>query len=188
MLHKGLCTQSYHKNMAQSTPKIGVFTHHRAGIMTVGLHYKIIIKHLFLTSLETQGRKKLTIMDGNVNIINWFEVPANDIARAKKFYEHIFSVKLSDMDMMGMKMAFFPAENMNGKVSGGIVQGPMHKPSADGAKIYFNGNPDLGVALGKVEAAGGKVLMPKTKINDEVGYMAFFADTEGNTVALHSSN
>ncbi|MGZ3750817.1 MAG: VOC family protein [Mucilaginibacter sp.] len=126
-------------------------------------------------------------MDGSVNIINWFEISVSDIARAKKFYETIFSVVLQDMEMMGMKMSFFPAENMNGKVSGGLVQGPMHKPSADGAKIYFNGNPDLDIALGKVEAAGGKVTMPKTKISDDIGYMAFFIDTEGNGVAMHSN-
>jgi predicted enzyme related to lactoylglutathione lyase len=126
-------------------------------------------------------------MDSTVNSINWFEIPVNDIARATKFYETIFGIQMHQMDMMGMKMAMFPQENMNGKASGALVESPMHKPSTDGAKIYLNGNPDLGVALGKVEAAGGKVLMPKSKINDEVGYMAFFADTEGNAVALHSS-
>lgn len=125
-------------------------------------------------------------MDSNVNIINWFEVSVTDITRAKKFYETVFSIEMNQMEMMGMQMAFFPMENMNGKVSGALVQGPMHKPSADGAKLYFNGNPDLDVALGKIEAAGGKITMPKTKINDEVGYMAFFIDTEGNGVALHS--
>jgi hypothetical protein len=89
--------------------------------------------------------------------------------------------------MNGMKMAFFPSEDMNGKVSGGLVEGQMHKPSADGAKIYFNGNPDLSKALGKIEAAGGKVVMPKTKISDDIGFMAFFIDSEGNGVALHSN-
>ncbi|MDB5155003.1 MAG: Glyoxalase-like domain protein [Mucilaginibacter sp.] len=126
-------------------------------------------------------------MDGTVNILNWFEISVNDIARAKKFYETIFSTKMEETEMMGMKMAFFPADVMNGNVSGGLVQGPMHKPSADGAKIYFNGNPDLDVALSKIEAAGGKVTMPKTKITDDIGYMAFFIDTEGNGVALHSN-
>jgi len=62
----------------------------------------------------------------------------------------------------------------------------MYKPSADGAVIYLNGNPDLSVPLGKIEEAGGHVVMPKTLINDEIGYMAFFIDTEGNKVALHS--
>jgi uncharacterized protein len=126
-------------------------------------------------------------MDGSVNIINWFEISVSDIARAKKFYETVFSVEMNQTETMGMQMAFFPMENMNGKVSGALVQGPMHRPSMDGAKIYFNGNPDLAVALGKIEAAGGKITMPKTKINDEVGYMAFFVDSEGNGVALHSS-
>ena len=127
-------------------------------------------------------------MDSNANALNWFEISVSDMARAKKFYETVFDVKMDEQEMMGMKMAFFPSENMNGKVSGGLVEGPMHKPSADGAKIYFNGNPDLNIALGRVEAAGGKVVMPKTKITDDIGHMAFFMDTEGNSVAMHSSN
>lgn len=126
-------------------------------------------------------------MTAKENALNWFEISVNDISRAAKFYETIFGIELQQTEMMGMKMAFFPSEDMNGKVSGGLVQGPMHKPSADGAKIYLNGNPDLANALSKIEAAGGKVLMPKTKITDEIGFMAYFTDTEGNTVALHSN-
>ncbi len=127
-------------------------------------------------------------MNSNVNTLNWFEISVSDMARAKKFYETVFDIKMEEMEMMGMKMAMFPAENMNGKVSGALVQGPMHKPSMDGAKIYFNGNPDLGNALARVEAAGGKVMMPKTKISDEIGHMAFFTDSEGNAVAMHSNS
>jgi predicted enzyme related to lactoylglutathione lyase len=127
-------------------------------------------------------------MNGSENILNWFEISVADIARAKKFYETIFSIKMEEQEMMGMKMTYFPMENMNGKVSGSLVQGPYHKPSADGAKIYFNANPDMDAILAKIEKAGGKVTMPKTKISDEIGYMANFIDTEGNAVALHSSN
>jgi len=127
-------------------------------------------------------------MDGSVNALNWFEISVNDIARAKKFYETVFAIEMPLQEMMGMQMAFFPAEDMNGKVSGALVQGPMHKPSAEGAVIYLNGNPDLGDALSRIEAAGGKVAMPKTHISPEVGHMAFFMDTEGNKVALHSNN
>jgi predicted enzyme related to lactoylglutathione lyase len=126
-------------------------------------------------------------MTSKENSLNWFEISVSDIKRATKFYETIFGIQLPQQSMMGMEMAFFPSEDMNGKVSGSLVQGPMHKPSADGAKIYLNGNPDLNNALGKVESAGGKVLMPKTKISDEIGHMAFFTDSEGNTVALHSN-
>ncbi len=126
-------------------------------------------------------------MTAKENALNWFEISVSDMNRAKKFYETVFGIEMQEQEMMGMKMAFFPAEDMNGKVSGSLVQGPMHKPSADGAKIYLNGNPDLDIALGKVAAAGGKVTMPKTKISDEVGCVAFFTDTEGNTVAMHSN-
>jgi predicted enzyme related to lactoylglutathione lyase len=126
-------------------------------------------------------------MDSSANILNWFEISVTDITRARKFYETIFSIKMEEVEMMGMKMAYFPFE-MNGKLSGGLVESPMHKPSTDGVKIYFNGNPDLDIALSKVEAAGGKITMPKGKISDEIGYMAFFTDTEGNGVALHSAN
>jgi predicted enzyme related to lactoylglutathione lyase len=127
-------------------------------------------------------------MDSSVNILNWFEISVADMARAKKFYEEIFSIKMEETEMMGMKMAFFPMESMNGKVSGGLVQGPYHKPSADGAKIYFNANPDMDAIIAKIEKAGGKVTMPKTNIGDDIGYMANFIDTEGNGVALHSGN
>jgi predicted enzyme related to lactoylglutathione lyase len=128
-------------------------------------------------------------MTENENSLNWFEISVADISRAKKFYEAIFGFEMRQEEMMGMKMAFFPAsQNMDGKVSGSLVESQQHKPSADGAKIYLNGNPDLSNALSKIEAAGGKVVMPKTKISDDIGHMAFFIDSEGNAVALHSNN
>ena len=126
-------------------------------------------------------------MDATTNALNWFEISVTDIARAKKFYEDVFGIAMETQDMMGMKMAYFPADMMGGKVGGSIVESQYHKPSADGAKIYLNANPDLDVALGKVEAAGGKIHMPKMKISDEIGYMGFFVDTEGNVVAMHSN-
>jgi len=126
-------------------------------------------------------------MDATANALNWFEISVTDIARAKKFYEEVFGIKMEEMEMMGMKMAMFPTDAMSGKVGGAIVESQYHKPSADGAKIYLNGNPDLDAALGKVVAAGGQIHMPKMKISDEIGYMGFFVDTEGNVVALHSN-
>jgi predicted enzyme related to lactoylglutathione lyase len=127
-------------------------------------------------------------MDSTTNSLNWFEIPASDINRAKTFYESAFDIKMETSEMMGMKMAFFPSEMGSGMASGGLCESPMHKPSMEGSVIYLNANPDMQPVLDKIESAGGKVLMPKTKINDEVGHMAFFADTEGNKVALHSQN
>jgi len=125
-------------------------------------------------------------MTNTANALNWFEIPAGDINRAAKFYETIFSIEMQRMEMGG-SMAFFPAGMEGGKVGGALVQSPYHKPGTDGSVIYLNGNPDLDIVLGKIEAAGGKIVMPKTKITDEIGYMAFFMDTEGNRVALHSN-
>lgn len=125
-------------------------------------------------------------MDATTNSLNWFEIPATDIKRAKKFYETIFGITMDESEMGGMKMAFFPMDMGNGKASGGLCQSDFHKPSMDGAVIYLNANPDLQPVLDKISKAGGNVIMPKTQITPEIGFMAFFADSEGNRVALHS--
>ena len=125
-------------------------------------------------------------MTSQENSINWFEISVLDISRATKFYETIFEIKMEQQTMMGMEMAFFPAEPGSGKANGGLVQSLNHKPSVDGVKLYLNANPDRSPVLSKVEKAGGKVTRPKMKISDEIGYMAFFMDTEGNSIGLHS--
>jgi predicted enzyme related to lactoylglutathione lyase len=128
-------------------------------------------------------------MEKTANALNWFEIPAKDITRAKKFYESVFNVKMEDMpEMMGMKMTSFPTEMGNGKVSGALVQSQMHNPSTDGAVVYLNANPAIQTVIERVEKSGGKVVMPKTQISPEVGYMAFFVDSEGNKVGLHAQN
>jgi len=128
-------------------------------------------------------------MEKTANALNWFEIPAKDITRAKKFYESVFNVKMEDMpEMMGMKMTGFPTEMGNGKVSGALVQSQMHNPSTDGAVVYLNANPAIQTVIERVEKSGGKVVMPKTHISPEIGYMAFFVDSEGNKVGLHAQN
>lgn len=125
-------------------------------------------------------------MDNTTNALNWFEIATNDLDRATKFYETVFNINMEAMDFPGMQMRSFPADSMNGKAGGALVKSDMHKPSKEGAVIYLNANPDLSEPLSRVEKAGGKVIMPKTKISDEIGHMAFFEDTEGNAVAMHS--
>jgi predicted enzyme related to lactoylglutathione lyase len=122
------------------------------------------------------------------NAISWFEIPATDLTRATKFYETIFDTQLIPMDMPGIRMRMFALTDMMSGVGGAVVDsGNSYKPSAtDGPLIYLNGSPDLQIVLDKVEAAGGKVLMPKTEITPEYGYMALFLDSEGNRIGLHS--
>jgi uncharacterized protein len=119
--------------------------------------------------------------------ISWFEIPSINLERATKFYETIFAVQLIVMDTPNIKMRLFPLEDMSG-IGGAVVDsGGFHKPSVtDGPLIYLNGNPDLQNVLDKVEAAGGKIMVPKTEISPEYGNMAVFIDTEGNRIGLHS--
>jgi uncharacterized protein len=121
------------------------------------------------------------------NAISWFEIPASDLDRATKFYETFFGVKFNALDLDNIKMRMFQLEDMMG-VGGAIVDsGGFHKPSTtDGPLIYLNGNPDVQNVLNKVEAAGGKIMVPKTEISPEYGYMAVIIDTEGNRIGLHS--
>ena len=123
------------------------------------------------------------------NAINWFEIPVNNYERAKKFYSEILEVEITDYHMpeKNMKYGMFPHDQENQGVGGGLVEMAEMKPSQDGSTVYLNGGDDLNVPLSKVEAAGGKVFMPKTNI-DENGFIAQFIDTEGNRVALHSMN
>lgn len=119
------------------------------------------------------------------NAINWFEIPVNDYDRAKKFYSEVLDVEITDMEMPDGKYGTFPFDKDNNSVGGGLMQHEMAKPSADGSTLYLNGGDDLDIPLGRIEAAGGKVVMPKTSIGEN-GFMAQFMDTEGNRVALHS--
>jgi predicted enzyme related to lactoylglutathione lyase len=118
------------------------------------------------------------------NAINWFEIPASDFDRAKKFYETILNYQMETMDLGGLKMGFLPSER--GAVGGAICWGTWYKPTSDGTLVYLNGNPDLSEVLIRVAAAGGKVIIPKRQISPEFGHMAVFTDSEGNRVALHS--
>jgi len=120
------------------------------------------------------------------NAINWFEIPVNDYERAKKFYSQVIGMDIIDhhMDEKNMKYGVFPYDMENG-TGGALVKMEGMNPSMEGATIYLNGGDDLSAPLSRIEAAGGKILMPKTDIQEN-GFIAQFTDTEGNRVALHS--
>lgn len=118
--------------------------------------------------------------------IHWFEIPAANFERAKAFYETIFATTLFQPDPT-QQNAMFPADWQNGEIGGGITKREGFEPSMKGVTVFLNGGDDLSHVLGRVEKAGGTILMPKTKIPmGDAGYMAMFADTEGNAVGLHS--
>ncbi len=118
------------------------------------------------------------------NALNWFEIPATDIDRAKKFYNRIFEIELIPIEASsGFPMVMFPAER--GDISGAVIQGEGYKPSVEGSIVYLNCGDDLNTVLNRIEAAGGRVVMSKTDISEN-GFVAYFMDSEGNKVGLHS--
>ena len=122
------------------------------------------------------------------NAISWFEIPSIDLDRATNFYESVFDVSLIPLDMANIRMRMFPIDDPLTGIGGAIVHAEeFYIPSSThGPMVYLNGNPDVQIILDRVEAAGGKIVVPKTQISPEYGYMAVFIDTEGNRVALHS--
>lgn len=122
------------------------------------------------------------------NAISWFEIPTNDIGRAQTFYEKVFGITLTPLDLPNIKMRMFPLDDPMNGVGGALVDsGGFHIPSAtEGPLIYLNGNPDVQQFLDKVEDAGGKIMIPKTQISPEYGDMAVIMDTEGNRIAMHN--
>ena len=122
------------------------------------------------------------------NVVGWFEIPVKNMERAIAFYEEVLDLKLSKNKMGPLDMAWFPWLEDKPGTPGTLVHYPeFYKPSTDGVLIYLTAHSDdLANELSKVEAAGGQIIQPKTKISDEYGNMALIIDTEGNRIALHS--
>jgi predicted enzyme related to lactoylglutathione lyase len=117
------------------------------------------------------------------HLLNWVEIPATDIKRAKKFYSAILGeIKFRDMENQGTKYALFPVDDMHN--SGALVQGEYYKPSSDGITIYLDGGKDMDNILKHVEKAGGEVIMAKTNTGMEAGFVGMFVDSEGNKIGL----
>jgi len=116
--------------------------------------------------------------------VSWFEIPAINFQNAVTFYNHIYGIEMKIFNNNEFTMALFPT---NGGIGGAVVTGPGSVPSEYGPLVYLNGGKDLNDVLSKVEPAGGRIIMPKTLIDDEAGYFAVFIDSEGNKLALHST-
>jgi uncharacterized protein len=121
-------------------------------------------------------------------MVGWFEIPVTSMERAIGFYESVFDIKLERHLLGSLDMAWFPGVEQSMGAGGSLVLNKEHyAPSADGVLIYFTAfSGDVAVELGRVEKAGGKVLMDKTQISPEIGFMGLALDSEGNRIAFHS--
>lgn len=121
-------------------------------------------------------------------MVGWFEVPVTNMDRAKAFYNEVFNIDIQVQDFGGVQMGWFPWSEGKSGASGSLIHHEAYEPSdTKGVLVYFS-SPDVDNEIGRVVAAGGKVIKPKTQISPEVGYMGLFIDTEGNRMAVHSRN
>lgn len=123
-------------------------------------------------------------MSSSPNALNWFEIPVNDFARARTFYEKVLDKAIPTMEMGPTTMGFLSDDSAS--VGGALVYGDGGTPSQNGTIVYLNGGGDLAPMLARVEDAGGSIAVPKTEIGNDFGFFAHFIDTEGNKVGLHS--
>lgn len=119
------------------------------------------------------------------DFISWFEIPAYDIHRAARFYGTIYNMEMEVAVNGEFAMAYFPADK---GIGGALIAGPGCLPSDTGTLIYLNAGNDLDGILGRIDLAGGRVIMPKSLISESAGSFALFIDSEGNRVALHENH
>ena len=115
-------------------------------------------------------------------LISFVEIPAANFERAVHFYSNILKLNLQVVEGGNEKMAMFPGGE------GAISYAPDFNPSRDGVLVSLNADGDLNAVLNLVEANGGELIKPKTKIEAEgMGYFALFIDSEGNKLGRYEA-
>jgi predicted enzyme related to lactoylglutathione lyase len=113
--------------------------------------------------------------------MNHLEIPADDAARARRFYEGLFGWQTSEM-------AEFPDYYLFsfGTIdrAGGAI-GIRNQSAGPQLRLYILVD-SLDESLPKVTQLGGKVVEPKTEIQGQ-GWYAVIDDTEGNQLGLYEN-
>jgi predicted enzyme related to lactoylglutathione lyase len=117
--------------------------------------------------------------------INWFEIPVSDMDRGIAFYEKLLGITLRRENISGMDLAVFPADEANG-VKGALMGVDKVSPSDNGVLLYLNAGHSLAAALDRLEAAGGKLVLPPVTLPEGMGRFAHVTDPEGQRIGLHA--
>jgi uncharacterized protein len=116
-----------------------------------------------------------------------FEIPSDDVGRARRFYEKTFGWRSNEMGGMDYTLVSTGPGGRDGRpaapgvIDGGILrrQPPVRHPTIT---IRVDRIDDAAAAIAK---NGGKVLEPRAPIGDgSIGFAAYFEDTEGNVLGL----
>ncbi len=122
--------------------------------------------------------------------VQHFEIPADDLTRARAFYEASFGWKTSSFpmpdgsDYVGLHTGPTDDKNMvqgNNFINGGMFKRGGKFPAT--TPTIATVVQDIDASLEKVVAAGGSVAMPKQEIAG-MGYYAYIKDTEGNIIGV----
>ncbi|POT58427.1 glyoxalase [Citrobacter amalonaticus] len=116
------------------------------------------------------------------SVINWFEIPVTDMARAITFYEPVMQVSLRREKMDSADLAVFPYDEP--ATGGALAKFDGITPSVHGVIIYLH-TADLAATLGRVASAGGECVLGPVHLGQDIGTIALFTDSEGNRVGLH---
>lgn len=114
-----------------------------------------------------------------------FELPADDVERAQAFYRDAFGWTINAMPEMSYTIVGTTPSDENGMptepgaINGGMLarQEPITHP------VITVDVADIDQALERIERLGGKVVRGRTAVGD-MGFAAYFADSEGNVVGL----
>ena len=118
------------------------------------------------------------------NAVVWSESAVTDLRRATAFYEKLLDGKLKPETFGPFRIALFP--HAADGVGGCLMHGEGYEPSAKGTLTYLAATPGIDAALERARVAGAKVLMPKTALPGNQGFIAPVADCEGNRIGLHA--
>lgn len=116
-----------------------------------------------------------------------FEVPAEKVDRARKFYEQTFGWKMNPMPEMEYTMVSTGPTTKEGMPSApGVINGGLAKRGMFEHPVITISVDDISAAEKTIEKNGGKIAQKKTPIGDgAMGFTGYFRDTEGNLMGLY---
>lgn len=115
-----------------------------------------------------------------------FEIPTDDLERAKGFYGKAFGwdvVTIPDMDYTTATTTPVDEQTMMPTEAGGINGGLMKRSADTPSPVITIGVDSIDRSLEQVTKSGGTVITPRTPTPD-MGAFAYFKDTEGNVLGL----
>jgi predicted enzyme related to lactoylglutathione lyase len=118
------------------------------------------------------------------NKVVFFEIPSSNFSQAKEFYEKVFDWKVQLWGDEGAMALTTPVDKDQNPLEPGGINGGFYKRKSNHDYPSFGvETSDMERTLAAIEKAGGKVVTPKHSIG-EWGFMADFADPEGNVIGL----